>query len=52
MQVNDVDTVTGTEDILLHLRVPTAGLVAEMHTGFEKLLHRNLGHLILLHKMV
>ena len=44
LQVDDVDAVALGEDIGLHLGVPTAGLVAEMYTGLQQLLHRDHGH--------
>ena len=44
LQVNDVDAVALGEDVLCHLGVPAAGLVTEVHTCFEKLLHRNDCH--------
>ena len=40
LQVNDVDTIALGEDVLRHLGVPAAGLVAEVDTGLEKLFHR------------
>ena len=40
LQVNDVDAVALGEDVLCHLGVPAAGLMTEMHAGFEKLFHR------------
>ena len=40
LQVNDVDTIALGEDVLSHLGVPAAGLVAEVDTGLEKLFHR------------
>ncbi len=36
-KVDDVDAVTFGEDVVLHPRVPTARLVAEVRSGFEKL---------------
>src|SRR5207253_211405 len=42
-QVDDVDAVPLAEDVLLHLRVPALGLVAEMNAGFEQILHRDRG---------
>lgn len=39
LQVDDVDAVTVGEDETLHLRVPTTGLVAEVHTSVEELAH-------------
>ena len=38
-QVDDVDPVALGEDEWLHLRVPAAGLVAEVDTGLEQLAH-------------
>jgi hypothetical protein len=40
LQVDNVDTVTFAEDILLHLRIPALGLVPEVNAGFEQFLHR------------
>ena len=39
LQVDDVDPVTGAEDIRLHLRVPATGLVSEVDTGLQQGLH-------------
>ena len=39
LKVDDVDAVTLHVDILGHLGVPAAGLVAEVDTGFQQLLH-------------
>ena len=39
LQVDDIDAVALGEDELCHLGVPTAGLVTEVHTCLEKLLH-------------
>src|SRR5262249_25861606 len=44
LKVDDVNAVALTEDVLLHLRVPALGLMAEMHSGLEQLLHRQCGH--------
>ena len=44
LQVNDIDTIALGEDVLSHLGVPAAGLVTEVHTCLEKLLHRNDCH--------
>ena len=38
-QVDDVNTVTRAENIRLHARIPAVGLVAEMGSGFDQLLH-------------
>ena len=47
LQVDDIDAVTLGVDVSGHLGVPTAGLVAEMYTGLQKLLHRNDCHVFL-----
>src|SRR5690606_8341351 len=39
LQVDDEDAVAFSEDVTLHLRVAALGLVTEVHTRFEKLLH-------------
>ena len=39
LQVDDVDPVALAEDVLLHLRVPAAGLVPEVDARFEQVLH-------------
>ena len=39
LQIDDVDSVTLTENVLLHLRIPALGLVTEMNAGFQKFLH-------------
>ena len=44
LQVDDVDAAALREDEALHLRVPAAGLVAEMDPGLEQVLHGNNGH--------
>jgi hypothetical protein len=40
-QVDDVNPVAGIEDELLHLGVPTFGLVAKMDTGFQQFFYSN-----------
>ena len=44
LQVDDVDAVALGEDVALHLRVPAAGLVPEVHAGLQQLLHGDDGH--------
>ena len=39
LQVDDVDAAALGEDEALHLRVPAAGLVAEVNSSLQKLLH-------------
>ena len=46
LQVDNVDPVTLGKDVLGHLGVPAAGLVTEMHAGFQKLLHRYYCHVV------
>src|SRR5207248_11469940 len=43
-KVDDVDAAALGEDEPLHLRVPAAGLVAEMDSGLEQLSHGDDGH--------
>src|SRR5580698_1909060 len=42
LQINNVDTIALTKDVLLHLRVPPLRLVPEVNARFEQLLHRNV----------
>ena len=44
LQVDDVDTAALTPDETLHLGVPAPGLVPEVDTGIEQLLHGYDGH--------
>src|SRR4029453_9799221 len=44
LKVDDVNAVALTENVLLHLRVPALGLMAEVHSGLEQLLHRQGSH--------
>lgn len=44
LQIDDMHTVTGAEDVRTHFWIPTAGLVTEMHTGFEHLFHAYISH--------
>src|SRR2546427_290185 len=41
---SDLDLAAGAEDVRSHLRVPVAGLVAEVDAGFQHLTHGDLGH--------
>ena len=43
-EVDDVDPVALAQDEAAHLRVPSAGLVAEMHAGLQQLPRRDDGH--------
>ena len=44
-EVDDMNLVAGAEDVLSHLGVPEAGLVAEVATGFEHFTHAD-GHFL------
>ena len=44
LEVDDVDAVALAEDEAAHLRVPTSGLVTEVHASFEQLAHRDDSH--------
>ena len=39
LQVDDVDPVSLSKDVLFHLRIPSSGLMTEMDSCFQKLLH-------------
>jgi hypothetical protein len=39
VKVDDVDSVALSKNELLHLRIPTTGLVTKVHTSFEHLTH-------------
>jgi hypothetical protein len=39
LEIDDVNPVALTEDVFLHLGIPAAGLVAEVHSGLQQLLH-------------
>jgi hypothetical protein len=43
-EVDDVDPVPLREDEALHLRIPTAGLVAEVDSGLEQLVETYFRH--------
>ena len=45
-QIDNMDTVTGTEDVLLHLGIPETGLVTEVNAGFEHVAHGDGRHYI------
>src|SRR5690554_7425631 len=44
LKVDDMNLVTGAEDILRHFRVPVAGLVTEVSTCFQQVTHIYLSH--------
>ena len=43
-KIDDGDTVSGTEDKLLHLGVPAFGLMSEMTPGFEQIVYSEFRH--------
>ena len=47
-QVNNVNFITHTKNVLSHFGVPVTSLVTEMHTGFNHLAHSNLRHIFFL----
>ncbi len=44
LQVNDVNTVSGAENVRFHLGIPAPCLMAEMHACFKHLFHCNVSH--------
>jgi hypothetical protein len=44
LEVDDVNLVAGTEDEGLHLGIPIAGLVAEVHASLQHFFHGNGSH--------
>ena len=44
LEVNDVNLVAGTEDVLGHLRVPVTGLVTKVCTCLEQVAHVDMCH--------
>ena len=48
-EVDDVDAVTLHQDVLLHLGVPTTGLVSEVDAGLQHFAHGDLCHVRTFH---
>jgi hypothetical protein len=46
VQVNDVDIIALAVNIRLHLRVPLACVVSEVHARFQQLFHRTDWHCV------
>ena len=44
LEVDDMDAVASAEDEGAHLGVPATGLMAEVHTSFQHLLHADVSH--------
>ena len=44
LQVENVNIVADAKDVLFHLRVPAARVMAEMDTSFKQLAHRKRGN--------
>ena len=40
LEIDDMDTVADAEDVLIHLRIPTARVVAEMNAALKELAQR------------
>ena len=47
LKINDVDAVAFRDDVALHLRIPTTGLVAKVDTGVKELTHGYNSHIFL-----
>ena len=43
-EVDDRNTVLGAIDVILHLRVPAAGLMSEMTPGFQQIIDTDFRH--------
>ena len=41
LEIDDVNAVAFPEDVLLHLGIPTLGLVPEVYACFEQFFHRD-----------
>src|SRR5439155_4571630 len=41
LEIDDIDSVAFTENVLLHLRIPALGLVSKMDASLQKFLHCN-----------
>ncbi len=46
LEVDDMDTVTGHEDVILHSGVPALLLVAEVYSGFQQILNSRALHCV------
>ena len=42
-EIDDVDVVAGTENVIRHLRIPAVRLVAKVNASFKQLTHRKIG---------
>src|SRR6476620_8965074 len=42
-EVDDVDVVAGTENVIRHFRIPAVRLVAKVNASFKQLTHRKIG---------
>ena len=52
LEVDDVNAGALSENETLHFRVPTAGLVAEVCSGFQHLTHADNSHVLLLVRLI
>jgi hypothetical protein len=48
LEIDNVDAVTGAENVGFHLGIPAACLMAEMDSRFQQLFHCNNCHFLLL----
>ena len=44
LQIDDVDLVACTKDVLIHLWIPKTGLVAKVRAGLQQIAHAYLCH--------
>ena len=49
LQINNMDIISCTENIGCHFGIPVPGLVSEMDTRFQHLVHTDLSHDLLLY---
>src|SRR5882724_4843794 len=42
-EVDDVNVVASTEDVIRHLRIPSVGLVTKVNASLKQLTHRKIG---------
>ena len=42
-EIDDVDVVAGTENVIRHFRIPAVRLVAKVNASFKQLTHRKIG---------
>jgi len=43
-EIDDVDVVAGTENVIRHFRIPAVRLVTKVNASFKQLAHREIGY--------